>query len=815
MKKKPVLSAALALTLASAGILSAVALRADAAENAPAADASTTEASGYTVQVNGTTLALDASPQMWGSTMLVPVRNIAEALGAEVTYDPEAKTVTAVKGETRVALKLGAAEAEKNGSPLALSAPPVQVGDVVMVPLRFFGESFGTAVKWDGSKKRVTIDNESYLIPAVESYSNLKKLVKEDSEAGSDGIVNSAVNSGDPRLFAKDSSGDAVPMAGAASAGEKSKSEAADYSATNVQVQGVDEADVVKTDGEYIYQVNGNRIIIAKAYPADNLSVESAIVLDRNELTPIELYVDGDRLTVIGAAFDTRNVQDGAAPASGPQAEIMPSVISKGKFAPRQNTSVKTVVYDISDRKNPKAVKEVETEGSYVSSRKIGTQVYVIASRYLDRYRILNEDADPAAGPSYRDSAASDGKWQTAGYGDIRYFPDSALSSYMLIAGINPAKPEQASHVSVYLGSAQNVYASQSNLYVSFTQRSLSAELQKTVTGNGVFREKAAFLPEETSMVYKFLMEDGTVRFSAKGQVPGTVLNQFSMDEANGYFRIATTKGDVWGTGEEASKNNLYILDESMNISGQIEDIAPGEKIYSVRFMGNRGYMVTFKKVDPLFVLDLSNPSSPAILGKLKIPGYSDYLQPYDETHLIGFGKDAVEVANEWSNPGDVNSSPSTTAFYQGMKVAMFDVSDVANPKELFQTAIGDRGTDSELLRNHKALLFSKEKNLLAFPVTVAEVKGGAKAGPTDYGQFTFQGAYVYRVDLNEGFKLRGTITHMTQEELLKTGDGWYRGEHDVERVLYIGDTLYTLSKGQIRANDLESLSERKRLELK
>lgn len=154
---------------------------------------------------------------------------------------------------------------------------------------------------------------------------------------------------------------------------------------------------------------------------------------------------------------------------------------------------------------------------------------------------------------------------------------------------------------------------------------------------------------------------------------------------------------------------NVYILDEALKVAGRIEDIAPGERIYSVRFMGDRAYMVTFKQVDPLFAIDLKDPKAPKILGALNIPGYSDYLHPYDGNHIIGFGKDTVEKGS--------------MAYYQGMKPAVFDVSDVAHPKEKFKEIIGGRGTESELLHNHKALLFDREKNLLAFPVTVMETE--------------------------------------------------------------------------------------------
>ncbi|MDF2922877.1 MAG: hypothetical protein K0R57_1791 [Paenibacillaceae bacterium] len=789
-----------------------------------------TDYSDFAVVVNGNPLQLDAPPLLDGETLLVPLRNIAEALGAAVAYDGDTQTVTAVKDQWSVQLRLGSREAAKNGSPVALAAAPLLSGEVTMVPLRFIGEAFGAVVKWEEGNRRIAIDSEDYLLPPVGSYENLKLLLKDTDyafdtplmleggmflkeksarsgfDASSVRVMDQAVTG--QAASAEQATGQAAPTSNSPEAA------APDYSATNVQVQGVDEADVVKTDGEYIYQVNRDRIMIARAYPAGELTLSSVISLTGSNLVPLELYVDGDRLTVIGhsslpAQSDDYSVSIPGQNAANPVNNVQTDSLTKKRIAaPLRVDAVKAVIYDIADKSEPQAVREVELEGSYAASRKIGSQVYIITNKYMDSYRIMNEEAELPA-PAYRDSASS-GNWTPASYDDIRYFPDSVLNTYLLIAGIDTARPEKTADVSVYLGSAQNIYASSQYMYATVSQYQRSAEIiPMTDNGTTPAKSKAVIQTEQSTLVYKFLLDEGNVRFAAKGQVPGTVLNQFSMDEHNGYFRIATTKGDMWRSDEFTSKNNLYVLDEAMNITGRIEDIAPGEQIYSVRFMGNRGYMVTFKKVDPLFVLDLSDPVKPSVLGKLKIPGYSDYLHPYDENHLIGFGKDAVEVANEW----DVSGSSSTTAYYQGMKIAMFDVSDVANPKELFQTVIGDRGTDSELLRNHKALLFSREKNLLAFPITVAEVPDSAKKqGATAYGQFAFQGAYVYHVDLAEGFKLRGSITHMSAEEQAKAGGGWYEGSHNVERILYIGDSLYTLSKGEIRANDLLSLVEQKRL---
>ncbi|MDH7480037.1 MAG: beta-propeller domain-containing protein, partial [Syntrophomonadaceae bacterium] len=240
----------------------------------------------------------------------------------------------------------------------------------------------------------------------------------------------------------------------------------------------------------------------------------------------------------------------------------------------------------------------------------------------------------------------------------------------------------------------------------------------------------------------------------------------------------------------------------------------PGEKIYSVRFMGERCYLVTFEKVDPFFVIDLKDPQNPRMLGALKIPGYSDYLHPYDENHIIGFGKDTVELPVKDRQGNMVR----TQAYYLGMKIAIFDVSNVSSPKEMFCEKIGDRGTDSELLHNHKALLFSRDKNLLAFPITVMEVKNGPAIRPDrnypEHGSFTFQGACIYQVDLDGGFSCKGRITHLTPEDYLKAGNYCHDRDKFVERIIYIGDTLYTLSPSQIRAHGMSGLEERGALSL-
>jgi uncharacterized secreted protein with C-terminal beta-propeller domain len=298
----------------------------------------------------------------------------------------------------------------------------------------------------------------------------------------------------------------------------------------------------------------------------------------------------------------------------------------------------------------------------------------------------------------------------------------------------------------------------------------------------------------EFTVIHKFSL--GTpVKYEATGEVKGHVLNQFSMDESKGFFRIAVTTGEVWGE-NPTSKNHVFVLDDGMNVVGKLEDLAPGEKIYSARFLGNRAYLVTFKKVDPLFVIDLSDATNPRVLGKLKIPGYSDYLHPFDETHIIGIGKEAVE------------SETGNFAWYQGIKIALFDVSDPTNPKEVSKYNIGDRGTDSYALQDHKAFLFNKEKQLLVVPILLAQIEKSKYANGevpgNAYGDYTFQGAFVFNLNLENGFQLRGKISHANPEDLAKSG--YYYGGESVKRSAYIENSLYTVSDKLVKASDLGTL---------
>lgn len=635
-------------------------------------------------------------------------------------------------------------------------------------------------------------------LPTVGSFENFKKLMAE-AESRTRNVV--MYSGGD--IAAAESS----PKASAASSAGNLLDGKLDYSETNVQVQGVDEADTVKTDGKYIYKLTDNQLIIAKAYPVEEMEVVAALQFD-GEVHPLEMYVDDQYLTVIlNQNYAWRQVYPAPAP-------------------PFEN-SVKVLIYDLADPSNLKQVRELELDGSYLSSRKIGDTLYLVNNKYIPLYR-LQEQPEALLTPGYRDSLEG-GEIQRIGYEEICYFPGSPQPNYLLIAGIDLGNlSTKKTEVKTYLGAGENIYSSLENLYVAVPEykyeqvQPLPEPADTAGSNTSAMSRMIAVMPAEVNTsVYKFNLQAGDTKYLGMGSVPGNILNQFSMDEHNGYFRIATTLQKLpVRTGEAELTNNLHILDQSMKQAGKIENIAPGEKIYSVRFMGERGYMVTFKTVDPLFVLDLKDPNHPAVLGELKIPGYSNYLHPYDENHIIGFGKEAIEVEDpHWSGEGTVKN-----AYYLGMKVALFDVSDVNNPQEKFKVEIGDRGTESELFWNHKALLFDREKGILSFPVTVCDIDPAtvnkddylAQKDPRlAYGQPVFQGAFVYDLSAEEGFTLKGMITHHPPGEVVNLQNtGRYDYNRDISRSLYIGDTLYTLSNSCLQANDLNTMEEQGKLEI-
>jgi len=564
-------------------------------------------------------------------------------------------------------------------------------------------------------------------------------------------------------------------------------SQSDDYSTTNIQVEGVDEPDTVKTDGSYLYVLANQTIFIIKATPANQSKILSKISF-KNDVYINNLFINDDYLIIFGGSYSYPILYEG---------EKEDSNDTGGNIVEERPWDVTTSIiriYDISSRSDPVLKKDIEIDGNYFDARMIGNYVYFISTEHTYYIYRENNGNGVLSVPKIKiDNTSTKIPHDDIYYADVPELVDT-MTHVVSVNLENMAVDEK----SFLIGISQTMYVSPINIYLVYTKYDYT--IRPLV--DGTFQTN-----QETTMIHKIGINTGDIDYITKGEVPGHVLNQFSMDEHNGYFRIATTIGYSWDS-TNPSKNNVYILDENLNRVSEIENIAPGEQIYSARFLGDKAYIVTFKNIDPFFTIDLSDPNNPEVLGYLKIPGFSTYLHPLDENHIIGIGKDAVASDNP------------NFAWYQGLKLALFDVSDFENPQEIENVIIGDRGTDSSALYDHKAFLFDREKELLVIPVSLYEISDEIKdqygeEPPNTYGEFTYQGAYIYNLNL-KGFTYKGRITHMTEEEKNNSEYWWYwyNSYSYITRSLYIGNVLYTISNSMVKMNNLEDISEIKSLDL-
>ncbi len=626
----------------------------------------------------------------------------------------------------------------------------------------------------------------TYKLNTFQSYDDLRSFLEKRFTTGNQGRSYDSPTV----MFLKESG---VANDGSALGGEVPPS----YSKTNVQVAGVDEPDIVKTDGTYLYVVANQTVYIIRAYP-----VFEATILAQFRITNVSIsniFIRGDRLVIFGntGGYYGHPLLEG---------DMKVGAISQDSWwGGISQTAVN--VYDLSERAAPALVKEIRIDGGYFDARLIGEYVYLVATEYT--YNILYA-VDETNYTLNVPQISIDNETQSIPADDIYYVDVPELSDTMTnVISLN-LDTNDVVEKSFMLGSSQTMYVSQNNIFLASLHYPYYPMLYRTGA------ESTTAEDQETTILHKISIDTGSVTYIAQGEVPGHILNQFSMDEHNGFFRIATTSGNNWMEGSQTS-NNIYILDDTLAQVSKIENIAPGESIYAARFLGDRAYLVTFVQVDPLFCIDLSDPYNPRILGELKIPGYSEYLHPYDETHIIGIGKevDPSIDADKVHTPGAVYY----TAIL-GLKLALFDVSDIEHPVEEAKIVIGNRGTDSPALYDHKAFLFDREKELLIIPVSLYEIPQnkldsvndtGITQFESDWGQFSFQGAYVYHLSLENGFDYQGRITHQTPEQMQQSTDSyWYWGSSstDIIRTLYIGDVLYTISDSMVKMNNLGDLSE-------
>lgn len=530
------------------------------------------------------------------------------------------------------------------------------------------------------------------------------------------------------------SSESAMAMGGVADSGSSNS-----FSQTNAQVDGIDEGDIIKTDGKNIYIASQNKIAVISA-DSGNMEIKNSIILSQN--TDIsEMYIDTGRIIVIGTRREVENFKTSTADKKS-LTEIEISSMTNSKSYIRNKIFSFVNVYDTS---NNTLIKSYETEGYLNTSRKNDKYVYIISDYHSYEDNII---------PLYSDTAKGVEN-QKIDINNIMYTPNKTNTNYLTVSVIDTKDPSiETKYISI-LDSGYNTYMNQNSLYI---------------TGYGSINNIS-----QTNII-KFNINKNIVSYAASGLVEGNILNQFSLDEYKGNLRIATTTQNL-----RNSTNNLFVLDKNLNLIGKIENLAKGERIYAVRFMGDKGYIVTFKNIDPLFIADLSNPNLPKITGELKVPGFSNYLHPVYENILLGIGYDTENLykKNKAGEEIIVNTVKG------GIKLSLFDVSDMGKPKEIDSLVLGSSGSYTEATYNHKAIMYKLEDGLVGFDTRIQDDDG-----------IMFNGAVLVEMKPS-GFV---SSTELSIDKNLNTSGEFYN-----RRLIYIDNTLYYIRDSMLISYDLKT----------
>jgi uncharacterized secreted protein with C-terminal beta-propeller domain len=542
------------------------------------------------------------------------------------------------------------------------------------------------------------------------------------------------------------------------------------FTGTNVQVQGVDEPDIVKTDGTHLFVAStdsgssptgGSAITIIQAYPPTSNAVLSTVSLSGQV---IGIEIAQGRLMVIDQGYTNGT------------------------------TYIGLLLYNTSSLSSPKLIGNVTVAGTYVAARMAQGYLYAVVQQPSYTF---NSQGNATGVMPY---LTVNGQREALPPSSILYTPNnSQIGDYTMILSVSMASGAETT-VSVLTGPSSTVYVSTSNIYVVYSDYMLFANADN-IPGNvftgGVLITSSSVQQNQNSTIFRAsYSSNGNVVVQAVGSVPGSVLNQFSMDEYNGYFRVATSRlATIDGNATES--DDVYVLNQNMSQVSALRNIAPGENLYAVRFSGDMGYVVTFEQVDPLFAISFADIAHPVILSALKVNGYSDYLQPlFGGSYLLGVGKDTVA-----SSTGDF-------AYYLGLKLSLFHVAANGSSSDVSDFMIGDRGTDSPVLTDHLALTYDPANNITVIPVLLAQVpaseqSSGTSQSPPPEGNPVWQGAYVFRVNSTR-FTLLGTVTQYPAGQ--NYGDS-PNGNLQIDRSVIIGDYLYTISQSEVMVSSLSSLA--------
>ncbi|MBR2455066.1 MAG: beta-propeller domain-containing protein [Clostridia bacterium] len=499
------------------------------------------------------------------------------------------------------------------------------------------------------------------------------------------------------------------------------------YGTTNTQEQDVDEGDLIKTDGKYLYVTRRNNSVVSIVDIQDNKLEKISQIEIKADADIQEIYLNGKTLIIVGTAYDFKQDETKENTTSG-------SRVYYGADIAYGIGNLFVKVYDISNVKEPKLVTEYSQQGQYKNSRMIGTKLYCVSTYYVN---VARDDYKDYCIPE----TTINGVCEPVPAGCISVIEDSKSSTYAVITTLD-ISTDKAPESEAILGNCDNLYASSQGMFLSENDWS----------------EKA----EEFTKIYRFEYTETGIEYKCMGKVPGYIKNQFAMSYDGEHFKIATTKnnanvdGDAMWMSIDGRTNNLYILNNQMQIVGKVEDLAKGETIQSVRYIGNTAYVVTFRQTDPLFVIDLSDPANPTVKGELKITGFSEYLHPITDTLLVGVGQDGTESGTN----GDC-------------KISLFDVSDPNKPFEASKVTVsnGSANVHSPVAYNHKCFVKLSE-NEFAVPFTLYRLV----YQNNEYANYAF---YIrYKID-------NGTVKEVARYNLTE--------QCDILGGTYVGDTFFAI----------------------
>ncbi len=539
-----------------------------------------------------------------------------------------------------------------------------------------------------------TQSREETATPKGEVYETLRQKIALDLESSRDCIN-----------YEYEYLAEAVPEKSKAAdtagstANSTQRSSSKEYSGTNLQVQNVDEGDVVKTDGTYIYTSSADTFGSSiRIYKADGKNTKKLTELTVESVNISEMYLKDHFLVLVGSGWEKPSTS----------AKKKSSGASTENGIQQENTLV--MVYDITDIENPKQTFRKNQSGIYSNSRISGNHLYTYSVMTAESAE--KKDKPKCYIPSVGGSLVPE---------DRLVIPSGVSShAYMVFTSLDITGGEDFTDSLSILGGDGICYVSEENIYIA----SPTADYTKTT-------------------ISRFHYQDGKLTDNGEKTFRGKILNQFSMDEYEGKLRFVATTDNPDRT---KTSNGLYVLDENMELLGKVDRLAKSERIYSSRFMGDKAYFVTYRETDPVFLVDLSDPSKPVVKDKLKIPGFSEYLQGYGEGLMLGIGSN---ISNDWDAQ---------------IKLTMFDISSDTNVREI-HTKLLEMETYSLAGKNHKAILADPGKNLIGFAAESYEKNGKQKV--------TYR---LYSYDRKKGFKKLATLSPKDMD--MSSARGLYIGEH-------------------------------------